>query len=91
MVREIHSRKGINTLLQANNKNSINISPDVLKNESVDFLKESITSKLSDIAFDLGTGYYTSYMLPYQVPYLINGLKSQIGNTLTKCGLSALQ
>ena len=29
-------------------------------------------------------------MLPYQVPYLINGLKSQIGNTLTKCGLSAL-
>lgn len=71
-------------------KNGINISPDDLKNKSVDFLKESITSKLSDKWSELVSEHYTSYTLPYQVPYLINGLKSQIGNTLTKYGLSAL-
>ena len=71
-------------------QNGINISPDDLKNKSVDFLKESITSKLSDKWSELVSEHYTSYTLPYQVPYLINGLKSQIGNTLTKYGLSAL-
>ena len=65
-------------------QNGINISPDDLKNKSVDFLKESITSKLSDKWSELVSEHYTSYTLPYQVPYLINGLKSQIGNTLNE-------
>ena len=82
--------EAINGVFNFLQQNGINISSDDLKNVSVDFLKESITSKLSDKWSELATAHYTSYMLPYQVPYLINGLKSQIGNTLTKYGLSAL-
>lgn len=84
------SEEAINDVFNFLQQNGINISLDDLKNKSVDFFKESITSKLSDKWSELATEYYTSYMLPYQVPYLINGLKSQIGNTLTKYGLSAL-
>ena len=84
------SEEAINDVFNFLQQNGINISPDDLKNKSVDFFKESITSKLSDKWSELATAHYTSYMLPYQVPYLINGLKSQIGNTLTKYGLSAL-
>ena len=84
------SEEAINDVFNFLQQNGINISPDDLKNKSVDFFKESITSKLSDKWSELATAHYISYMLPYQVPYLINGLKSQIGNTLTKYGLSAL-
>ena len=84
------SEEAINGVFNFLQKNGINISPNDLKKTSIEFLIESLKSKLSDKASDLGAEYYTSYMLPYQVPYLINGLKSQIGKTLTKYGLSAL-
>lgn len=71
-------------------QNGINISLEDLKKTSGKLLEDSLISKLSDKWSELATEHYTSYTLPYQVPYLINGLKSQIGNTLTKYGLSAL-
>ena len=71
-------------------QNGINISLEDLKKASGKLLEDSLISKLSDKWSELATEHYTSYILPYQVPYLINGLKSQIGNTLTKYGLSAL-
>ena len=71
-------------------QNGINISLEDLKKTSGKLLEDSLISKLSDKWSELATEHYPSYTLPYQVPYLINGLKSQIGNTLTKYGLSAL-
>ena len=84
------SEEAINDVFNFLQQNGINISLEDLKKTSGKLLEDSLISKLSDKWSELATEYYTSYMLPYQVPYLINGLKSQIGNTLTKYGLSAL-
>ena len=84
------SEEAINGVFNFLQQNGINISPNDLKKISGKFLEESLNSKLSDLWSEMGTEYYTTYMLPYQVPYLVNGLKSQIGKTLTKYGLSAL-
>ena len=84
------SEEAINGVFNFLQQNGINISLEDFKKTSGKLLEDSLISKLSDKWSELATEYYTSYMLPYQVPYLINGLKSQIGNTLTKYGLSAL-
>ena len=84
------SEEAINGVFNFLQQNGINISPNDLKKISGKLLEDSLISKLSDKWSELATEHYTSYILPYQVPYLINGLKSQIGKTLTKYGLSAL-
>ena len=84
------SEEALNSVFNFLKQNGINISPDDLKKTSKEFLIESLNSKLSDKWSELATEHYTSYILPYQIPYLINGLKSQIGKTLTEYGLSAL-
>ena len=84
------SEEAINGVFNFLQQNGINISLEDLKKASGKLLEDSLISKLSDKWSELATEHYTSYILPYQVPYLINGLKSQIGKTLTKYGLSAL-
>lgn len=84
------SEEAINGVFNFLQQNGINISPNDLKKISGKFLENSLIQKLSDKWSELATEHYTSYILPYQVPYLVNSLKSQIGKTLTKYGLSAL-